>query len=216
MKRLFLALTLVILVLSAVIYLTRPKPQTGQTAATSYADQSKWKVWQSSYYSKPSQEGIRLTLDYPRDFDKISGPELGYPSYLSGQGEVVFSFPADAFKNEPQSNFGQAYLALSVEQNMNENSCFTFMAAPMTGKLVVNGIEFRTASSTEGAAGSLYEARVYRTLFQGRCIEMVETLSTGNIGNYPPSTTQEFDKNRAWSVLDSIRESLRLEKLSGQ
>jgi len=89
------------------------------------------------------------------------------------------------------------------------------MDAPMAGKLVVNGIEFRTASSTEGAAGSLYETRVYRTLYQGRCIEMVETLSTGNIGNYPPGTTQEFDKNRAWSVLDRIRESFHLQTISG-
>lgn len=73
-----------------------------------------------------------------------------------------------------------------------------------TASVVINGTTFSVFTSTEAAAGNIYEANAYRTVHNGQCFELVALIHSGNIGNYPEGTVVEFDKAKFRDYLSAI------------
>ncbi len=178
-----------------------------------YADQSQWKVWLDSYYDKRTEKFFSYELDYPRDFDVYRG-EQASGGILGIQPNVQIRFPEDAFLIPP-TNFGEGFVSVSVglPALANPESCYKHpYGQPMTATTTINGLEFRTATSTDVGAGQIYTSKIFRTIAYDRCYEIAETIHTGNIGNYPTGSVTEFDKDKAWSILDRIVNTFRLQQ----
>jgi hypothetical protein len=75
---------------------------------------------------------------------------------------------------------------------------------------IINGVQFKTGHTVDVGAGNIYDSQVYRTIFDGRCFETIETVHTGNIANYTSGTVAEFDKSLATGFLDQMLQSLKL------
>jgi hypothetical protein len=65
-------------------------------------------------------------------------------------------------------------------------------------------------TASEGAAGNIYEERIYRTVSGDHCFEAVELLHSGRLGNYPEGTVQQFDKAKFEGYLEAMVRSLEL------
>lgn len=72
------------------------------------------------------------------------------------------------------------------------------------GTKTINGQIFSIFSTTEPAAGNIYESKIYRTVYNDNCFEIVELLHSGNIANYPPGDVLEFNHNYFSGVLENI------------
>ena len=72
------------------------------------------------------------------------------------------------------------------------------------GTAEINGVSFAVFTSTGAAAGNIYDQKVYRTLRDGTCFEIVELLHSGNIGNYEEGTIVEFDKATFQGYLEAM------------
>lgn len=72
------------------------------------------------------------------------------------------------------------------------------------GTTNINGVSFHAFAATGAAAGNLYESKIYRTIHNGSCYEIVDMLHSGNIGNYPAGSVKEFDKPKFSGILESI------------
>lgn len=72
------------------------------------------------------------------------------------------------------------------------------------GTETINGADFYVFTASDAGAGNFYDSKIYRRLENGWCVEAVELLHSGNIGNYPEGTVTEFDKSYFQSILDRI------------
>ena len=72
------------------------------------------------------------------------------------------------------------------------------------GTTSIDGVTFAIFTSSEGAAGSIYEERTYRTLHKGICFEITELLHSAEIGNYTPGSVVQFDKIKFGGYLEAI------------
>jgi hypothetical protein len=75
------------------------------------------------------------------------------------------------------------------------------------GTTAVNGVTFAIFTSSEGAAGSVYEERTYRTVHKGVCFEITELLHSAQLGNYTPGSVVQFDKVKFGGYLEAIVDS---------
>lgn len=72
------------------------------------------------------------------------------------------------------------------------------------GTADIRGATFHLFEATGVGAGNIYESKIYRTIMDGSCYEIVELLHSGNIGNYPQDTVKEFDKAKFTGILENI------------
>lgn len=173
---------------------------------SSYAPDS-WKLWQDGVYGNGGAKYSGYQLRYPRDFDVAQGDAAA--GGMIGTTLVRISFPQDAFQ-KPKSNYGGAFLTVSSASDKDSiKNCF--VAPSMTSGMVtlskvvdVNGITYRVGDATDAGAGNLYTSKLYRVVHDNRCYEIALTVHTGNIANYTPSTVVEFDKQKAYDVLQQM------------
>jgi len=181
-------------------------------ALPSYAPDS-WKTWNDSYYSKSDNSQFKYSLEYPRDFD-VSQGDIASGGLLTAKPLVKIAFPNDAFRM-PRTNFDEAYVVISMGTDRQSlTGCYSLSSVGGNKELIdnvaINGVEFKVGYVTDVAAGNIYSSNVYRTIFSNRCLEVVETVHTGNIQNYPEGSVAEFDKNKATVILDKIIQTLTL------
>jgi hypothetical protein len=74
---------------------------------------------------------------------------------------------------------------------------------PQGTKLISNKV-FQVFSSTDAAAGNIYEETSYRSVRNGDCFELLEMMHSGNIGNYPAGSVKQFDASMMRSILDTM------------
>jgi hypothetical protein len=72
-----------------------------------------------------------------------------------------------------------------------------------------NGAEYSVATSSEAAAGNLYEEMVYALSGISPCTAVRYYIHSSNIGNYATGTI-EFDRAALLAAFDKIRMSLTL------
>ncbi len=172
------------------------------------------KTYETSFYDKGAGPLYTYSFSYPRDFDlRTQGPAGGF--LTAGTSQVSVVTPQDAFQT-PKSNFGSAYMTISVASGTKAVAdCYDLPPGARgvpeaTSTVAVNGRDFVTAATTGAGAGNIYASRVYRTTFNGFCFEAALTVHTGNIGMYPPGTVVPFDENRAFGILATVFSSFKI------
>lgn len=73
-----------------------------------------------------------------------------------------------------------------------------------------NGMKYSLATSSEGAAGNMYEEWVYALADSEPCIAVRYFIHTTNIDAYDPGTVMEYDRPTLLAALDEIRRSVML------
>lgn len=166
-----------------------------------------WKTWNDGSFDKSGATYSGYSLKYPRDFDTFSGEQAN--GNFVGKPSVKLSFPRDAYAS-PKTNYGEAYMTVSVDDAKDAvKTCYDNPDTSSAEKTLQNvvtiaGIGFHRAEVHEAAAGNRYDSRVFRVLRGSRCYEAVLTVHTGAIGNYDPGTVAEFDKEKAYSILQKM------------
>ena len=204
------ALSAGVVVDHAVVPALAPARNPDAAMVSSYAPDA-WKIYAGGMYDKQSGSYAGISFSYPRDFDLREG-ENASGGFLKTP-MVQVRFPQDAYQ-EPKSNFGEAYMTVSSDNDPKAfSSCFDFagfgrQAGPSVMRMI-NGIAFRFATTTDVGAGNIYDSQVFRAQYKQRCYEFALTVHTGNIGNYPERTVIEFDKVPAFAMLDRILETVK-------
>ncbi len=191
---------------------TLPTPAASGKPGAYVPPSGAWKTWTDSDYDKTTKTTVSYTLDYPRDFDVRTGNDAAGGNFMESTSRASISFPEDAYDAQ-KTNFAGGTVIISVANATGDaDSC---NRAPDDQNLVfkgagdINGVGFFVATTSDAGAGNFYDSRVYRTVYSGHCYEFVLVIHTTNVGNYDPGTVTEFDKNQAWSVLESIFRSVK-------
>jgi hypothetical protein len=103
------------------------------------------------------------------------------------------------------------YIGASSSSSATKNWNKPLQGEISAGPVVLNGVSFAVFTRTDQAAGNIYDARFYRTLHKGVCIEVVELLHSTNIANYTAGSVKQFDKAIFQGYLASIVSSLVFE-----
>ncbi len=131
----------------------------------------------------------------------------GFEAYLPlTQTSVVgFTLTPEIFQGTNLLDAG-VYVGASSDATVVEkwNQPVADSGEKSAGTVEINGVSFAVFTSDEAAAGNIYEAKIYRTLHDGTCFEIVELLHSGNIGNYDEGTVVEFDKAEMEGYLEAM------------
>jgi hypothetical protein len=73
-----------------------------------------------------------------------------------------------------------------------------------TSSAIIGGTSFAEFNSTGAGAGNIYQEKVFRTVKNNTCFEVVELLHSGQIANYPPGTVTAFDESKFSGILDAM------------
>ncbi len=173
------------------------------------------KTYSTSFYSKGVGPLYSYSFSYPRDFGLATGDQASAGSFLMDAAQVSVRTPSDAFQN-PKSNFGDASFVVSVASGATAIAdCYDMPqgargGTAATSTVTVNGQQFVASATTGVGAGQIYDSRIYRTVFNNFCFEAALTVHTGNIGMYTPGTVVQFDESKAFGVLGTILNSLKI------
>ena|SRR5581483_6583581 len=153
---------------------------------------------------------LHFTMLYPAT---AAASDVNYTGYLplTQNAVVSFTLPKDMFKG---TNLGEAgvYIGATTSQKALQSctNALVDFGEKAAGTQQINGTTFNVFTSTGVGAGNIYDETDYRTVQNGTCIEVVELLHSGNIGNYPPGTTKEFDHPTFKGYLDGMVNTLHL------
>ncbi len=146
---------------------------------------------------------LGIEFKYPKEF------QFTQPTYANLEDKVTqIEIPNSAY---PETNFGDAAFTLSSSFATTTQQCDELGSRNTSGLVSkeINGVTFSESLNTEAAAGNIYDSRTFRTLHGNTCIELVETVHTGNIGNYEPGTVTEINKDEVFKRLDDILMSFK-------
>ena len=138
------------------------------------------------------------------------------PAYSLLEDKIVqLQIPQSAY---PNTNFGDAAFSVSAQYAAGLGDCLKLNAPENSDgfktKVTINDVDFYMTNSNGAGAGNLYQSKVYRTVKStgGACIELMETIHTSNIGNYPPNTVTEVNTAPIQEQLDSILNSFKFQQ----
>src|ERR1041385_3921753 len=133
----------------------------------------------------------------------IQRPENVPPKTVGFEGDlsfgatpiVGFSLPSELFSGTNLTEAGVFVGATSSKDAITK----CIQASPdaqeqSAGSAVIGGENWEAVTSIGAASGNIYEQKIYRTVHNNICYELVELLHSGNIANYPAGAVKEFDK----------------------
>ncbi len=123
-------------------------------------------------------------FDYPKEF-QFNTPQIRFLD----ESLVGLALPRESY---PNTNFSEGLVAVSSVLNSTDAQCFVNpeTKAALTKSETINGIRWYTDVIGGVGAGNIYNTHLYRTMNDGSCFEIAETVHTGNIGNYPEGITK--------------------------
>ena len=141
--------------------------------------------------------------------------EFKYPSNLSFVNPVYANLEEKIIQllipqtDYPKTNFGDAALSISATYAQSLTECLSKNPPENSDgfktKTQINGQSFYVTKGAGVGAGNLYESNNYRTLTKNQvCLEINETIHTGNIDNYPAGEVTEVNKAEIQARLDQI------------
>lgn len=203
-------------VLGNVIQVTNSMNSSGTNAGEEPIDitvlklNNQWLINQAQLMdSVPEEKNVYdkngITIAYPDTLNVESGTGLGGGNLDTTI--VKFSIPKELVASE-NTNFNEAYLIVSKSTKPDTISkCASFGdLGNMTGiaeSVTINGIQFSSHDTSEGAAGNLYDSKLYRTVHKSTCYELAMVTHTGNINNYDPPVT-EFNQAEVMTILTPV------------
>lgn len=149
-------------------------------------------------------QSLGFTFKYP-----VELKETNFPYNNLTNKVIQVGLNKDTY---PKTNFNDAAFTVSYQTAKDLAQCLAFVrneSGTFKNTEVINGKTFYTLSGTGAGAGNLYEDRTYRTFKDGECFELMETIHTSNIGNYPAGTVTEINKNPIWDKLDQTLKSFQ-------
>ncbi len=171
---------------------------------------NQWLINQATLMeSAPEEKNVYdkngITITYPDTLNVESGTGLGGGNLDTTI--VKFSIPKELVASE-KTNFNEAYLLISKSNKPDAVSkCASFAdLGNVTGiaeSVTINGIQFSSQDTAEGAAGNVYDSKLYRTVHKSTCYELAMVTHTGNISNYDPPVT-EFNQAEAMAILTPV------------
>ena len=82
----------------------------------------------------------------------------------------------------------------------------------IVGNEVINSFTFVHSTSAGAGAGNLYEQEIYRMAYNNICYEVIYHMHSANIGNFPPDTVTEFDRNAIMNKMYTVFSTLTISK----
>ena len=167
----------------------------------------------------PAQPQAQIYKYQPANFEFQYTQDLVFtqPQYADLENKIVqLSIPKSAY---PGTNFSDAGFTVSDQFTSSLNACLALQPTALELRMpfsansakVINGTTFYAAKGSGAAAGNLYESNVYRAWHNQDCIEVSETLHTGNIGNFPAGTVTEVDHNAVFNRLDQVLNTFKFD-----
>ncbi len=205
---------LVILVVLAVIFIGKNRANAPTDTTDGANVPEDWQDFESGTYNSTEDMSTVYTVSYPKDF-VLSKKATARGGFL-GNPLVTMAFPDGSFAT-PKSNFSEGYATVSSNKSKNtESKCFA-KPAEATGEFVDvdTNTTMKRIDASDAGAGNLYTSRIYRTLYDNVCYEVALTVHTTNVDNYDPGTVVEFDKEQAFAILETIRNSFKLRTEAG-
>ena len=201
MQKYIIAIIVVVIVAAGAWYLLKPggTPSASQQQATTTATAPSTSTYATSTYS----------IVYPSDYavdDAFMNTEVNAKKPIMG---VKFTIPGSMATGTNLS----ADTFVSVEQLPHARNCTgdIFLAANVKpSSLVDAGVSYSVATSSQGAAGNLYDETVWAISGSQPCTAVRYSVHSTDIGNYPAGTVQQFDRTSLTSAFDAIRRSLTL------
>ena len=147
---------------------------------------------------------------YPSDFsinDSYAYDNISPKKLIHG---VKFVIPETMAAGTNLSSYDTG---VSVEQLPRAKNCTgeIFLLADVEPKTWIdNDVKYSVASTTEAAAGNLYEEQVYALSGSHPCTAVRYFIHSANIANSATSTVREFDRSALLAIFGKIRQSLKL------
>lgn len=146
-----------------------------------------------------------ITIAYPDTLNIESGIGLGGGNLDTTI--VKFSIPKNLVASE-NTNFNEAYLIVSKSTKpVAISTCASFAdlgnATGIAESVTINGIQFSSQDTAEGAAGNIYDSKLYRTVHKSTCYELAMVTHTSNISNYDPPVTV-FNQTEVMTILTPV------------
>lgn len=147
---------------------------------------------------------LGFSMWYP---ETAAASNVNFDGYLPLTQTPVVSFvlPSSMYKG---TNLGEAGVYIGATTTLAiVSSCTQTMpnsGETAAGTELINGGTFAVFNASDAGAGNFYESKIYRTVQNNACLEIVELLHSGNIGNYPAGTVTEFDHAAFSGILDAI------------
>lgn len=150
--------------------------------------------------------GAGISIMYPDDFtiDELYAYE-GFPGKpIAG---VKFTIPATLATGTNLAP--DSYIAIEVLPRAKTCTGDIFVTANVRAEDIPTGtILWSLATSSEGAAGNLYEEQMYAIKDSKPCLGVRYVIRSSTVANYEPGTVTEFDRFSLLSKFDAIRDSL--------
>lgn len=150
---------------------------------------------------------LSFSIEYPSTAISTSSFSAGYLP-LTQTPRIAFELPNSMFQGTNLVEAG-VYVGATTTPSVLTN-CWSPSEQSnetQTGSTTIDGQDFGVFISTGAGAGNLYQQKAYRTIQSGWCLEIVELLHSGNIGNYPAGTVTQFDQAEYSGILDRIVQS---------
>jgi len=145
-----------------------------------------------------------VVLDYSDEFTPVNWQ---LPFTTKGSALLTLYLIEPSFYY-PSTNLVEAALALSATTDRGLVATCTEPSAQsgetVSGEVTVHGYTFTRSEFSGAAAGNRYDQIFYRTVAQGKCVEVIFLIHSANIGNYPPGTVVEFDRERLLHKLEEV------------
>ena len=148
-----------------------------------------------------------ISLRYPKSYtvnDAYANLSVNPKKPISG---VQFTIPMEVATGTNLSSDS----GISVEQLPRARNCTAdiyIQADVKTHSQTENGILYSVATTSNAAAGNLYEEQVFALSGTHPCTAMRYFIHSTNIGNYDAGVVREFNRSALLATFDEIRRSV--------
>lgn len=115
-------------------------------------------------------------------------------------------------KSYPRTNFREANATLNVG-SISEAACQEFQpdwpsSKPKPRRVRIGNLGFYAVADEEGAAGTFYSRRAYRTFYDAKCYEVSLDLQMGLMAAYDPGTVKKVNDKMIFNLLETVVRTL--------
>lgn len=148
---------------------------------------------------------LGISFAYPLDYflDEAHRYQLSPARVIAG---VSLTIPARM--REGTNLSADTYLSVEYAPNVDGCSALLFAHTRETVSAVDGEREYSLATTTEGAAGNIYEEWVYALPETDPCIALRYFVHSTRLENYDPGTVRAYDRAALLAAFDAIRRSL--------
>ena len=199
----WLVLIIIVLVLAGgyVWWHGTQSPMTGTTPVTTATSTQIVAGVDNATYTNSA---LGFTIQYP---STAAASETDFNGYVQTTQTPVTSFVLPASMSAG-TNLGTAGVYVGATSSASIvascTSASTSTGETAQGTQTIGTQQFAVFSSSDAGAGNFYETKSYRTVANGSCLEINETLHSGNIDNYPVGAVTEFNHDEFSGILEAI------------